>query len=35
MVGGKQHGRWTFWNNEGEVIPAWSGVYENGQRVSD
>lgn len=35
MVDGKRHGRWTVWNEQGEVLTGYGGLFEHGKRVAD
>ncbi len=35
MKADARHGEWTLWDAEGDVLEAWSGRYENGEKVTE
>ena len=30
-----REGRWTYWDENGDVVAGWTGEYSRGRRVSD
>lgn len=35
MKAGQRHGEWTLWGEDGAVLEAWSGRYENDEKVPE